>query len=152
MKKIIQKIDLDEKPEIVWRFMTDPKNFPQYVYGYSDGTTTAPHETGIGASFEWHGKFGPFKLKTREKIVEWLDGERVAYTGTMFGIPFDSSIHVREIGDRTRLAVSIGYKIPLYFGGAITDAFFIRRMVKKCMQKSLDRLKDLFNDGTGAFG
>ena len=58
MGVIMQKITLNGRIKDVWEFITKPENFPKYVYGYVHGKTISPNATGIGASYEWHGKLG----------------------------------------------------------------------------------------------
>ena len=104
MENILQKITLNAELRNIWKFIIDPKNFPKYVYGYAHGKTTSPNATGIGASYEWHGKLGPFKLKSTEKIIGWQEKKYVAYTGKLFGVAFNSSMDVKEVKqDRTIL-------------------------------------------------
>lgn len=142
MGRIIQKIVLDGEMKNVWEFITNPKNFPKYVYGYADGKNTSSNNTGIGASYEWYGKLGPFKLKSTEKIVKWQERKQVAYTGKLFGIKFNSSMKIKKINDnKTLLSVMIKYKVPFFLGGTAVDLLFIRRMVKAYMQNSLHLLK-----------
>ena len=146
MKRIIQSIILDDEKGNIWRFITEPKNFPKYVYGYINGKITSPKRTGVGASYEWYGKLGPFKLKSIEKIVAWQETQRVAYAGKLFGIQFNSSMNVRDIKKQTQLIISIEYKVPLYLGGAITDSLFIKWIVRDYIKKSLDNLKNIYNE------
>ncbi len=140
MGGIIQKIVLSSELEKIWRFITEPKNFPKYVYGYSGGRVISSNRTGVGAIYEWYGKLGPFKLKSREEIVKWQEKKLVAYSGKMFWIKFDSSMRVREIKKLTQLTVFIEYKVPIYFGGVIMDTFLIRWIVKDYVNKSLIKL------------
>lgn len=141
METISQTITLNAKLKNVWEFITNPENFPKYVYGYVNGKITSPNATGIGASYEWYGKFGPFKLKSTEKIVDWQENKSVAYKGKLFGVIFNSSMDVKEVKqDQTVLTVSIKYKAPFYFGGKITDILLIRWIVRDYIKKSLDGL------------
>lgn len=144
MRKIIETIVLDAGPKKVWEFIISPKNFSRYVYGYAQGKITSLNATGIGASYEWYGRLGPFKLKSTEKIIKWKEGKYVAYTGKMFGIKFDSSMQVKEIKKQTQLIVSIKYKVPFYLGGKIIDWLLVRWMVKGHIKKSGDNLKKLY--------
>ncbi len=146
MGKITEKIILNAGPGTVWKFITAPKNFPKYVYGYAHGKATSPNAAGIGASYEWYGLLGPFKLKSTEEIVQWKKKKYVAYAGKMFGIKFDSSMSVKKIKAGARLAVSLNYSVPLYLGGKITDWFLIRRLVKDYLQKSLNHLKRRYRE------
>ena len=139
---INQKITLDSKPENIWKFITEPENFPKYVYGYAHGKTTSPNAIGIGASYEWYGKLGPFKLRSTEKIIGWQEQKYVAYTGKLFGVAFNSSMDVKEVKqDRTILTVSIEYKVPVYLGGKVVDFLLIKWIVKGYIRKSLIILK-----------
>jgi len=144
---VSQKITLSGKTIDVWRFITNPENFPEYVYGYVHGKTTSPNATGIGASYEWHGKLGPFKLKSTEKIIGWQEQKYVAYTGKLFGVAFNSSMDVKEVKQyQTILTVSIKYKIPIYLGGKVIDFLLIKWIVKDYIRKSLYGLNEIFNE------
>lgn len=146
MARIIQNIVLDSKLGNVWEFITNPKNFPKYVYGYINGKTTSANRTGVGASYEWYGKLGPFKIKSIEEIVEWQEKKRVAYTGKLFGIKFNSSMDVKDMANKILLTISIEYKVPLYLGGRIIDLFLIRLIIKDYIQKSLGNLKRIYKN------
>lgn len=142
---LIKKIVLGNEIRNIWRFITEPKNFPKYIYSYNNGKITSPNKTGIGASYEWYGKLGPFKLKSTEETVEWQERKHVAYTGKLFGIKFNSSMSVKEIKKQTQLTVYIRYEVPLYLGGVITDLLIIRGIIKEYIKKSLDNLKEIYN-------
>src|SRR3989338_4102433 len=147
MEIVIQKITLDGKLKDVWKFITNPENFPKYVYGYVHGKTISPNATGIGASYEWYGKIGPFKLKSTEKIIGWQEQKYVAYTGKLFGVVFNSSMDVKEVKqDQTILTVSIKYKVPIYFGGKIMNFLLFKWIVKDYIRKSLNGLNEIFNE------
>mgnify|MGYP001616842250 CR=1 FL=1 len=142
-----QKIILNDKPGDVWNFITKPENFPKYVYGYAYGKTTSPNAVGIGASYEWYGKLGPFKLKSTEKIIDWQKQKHIAYTGKSFGVVFNSSMDVKEIKqEQTILTVSIEYKVPIYLGGKLVDFFLIKWIIKEYIKKSLYGLNEIFNE------
>lgn len=146
MEIITHTITLNAKLEKVWEFITKPENFPKYVYGYTHGKTSGHNATGIGASYEWHGKFGPFKLKSVEKIVTWQERKHVAYSGKLCGVAFDSSMNVKEANhNQTILTVSIQYKAPFYFGGKVLDILLIKWIVKSYVDKSLRGLNEIFN-------
>ncbi len=145
MTKITRKAVLSGEVGKVWKFITEPKNFPKYVYGYSDGKTTSSNATGIGASYEWYGRLGPVKLKSTEEIVKWEDKKLVAYTGKMLGIKFNSSMKVAGRGKQTRLTVSIEYNVPFYIGGVVTDWILVRWVVRDHVEKSLNKLGRIFS-------
>ncbi len=146
MGLIINKIFLDDEPAKIWGFITNPNNFPRYVYGYAYGKTTSPNAKGIGASYEWCGKLGLFELKSTERIIEWKVRKRVAYAGKLFGIRFSSSMNLKKIKNQTQLMVSIKYAVPLYLGGVITDQLLIKWIAKDHIKKSLDNLRKIFNE------
>jgi len=142
---VSQKIILNDKLKGVWEFITKPENFPKYVYGYINGKTTSFSATGIGASYEWYGKLGPFKLKSTEKIVGWQEQKYIAYTGKLFGVTFNSSMDVKEVKlEQTILTVSIKYEVPFYFGGKLMDFLLIKWVVKDYIKKSFDNLRKIY--------
>ena len=144
---INQKITLNVELRNIWKFITDPENFPKYVYGYAHGKTTSPNTTGIGASYDWYGKFGPFKLKSTEEIIGWQEQKYVAYTGKLFGVAFNSSMDVEEVKqNQTILTVSIKYKVPIYLGVKVMDFLLIKWIVKDYIRKSLYGLNKIFNE------
>ncbi len=141
MGRIIIQHILDDELGTVWGFITEPMNFPTYVYGYFDGKIISQNRTGLGASYEWYGKLGPFKLKSIEEIIEWQERKRVAYRGTLFGIKFNSSMDVIDLGRQTLLTIAIEYKVPLYCGGVVIDILLLRWFIKNYLRKSFDNLK-----------
>lgn len=144
MRAVTQSIILNDKPERIWKFITAPKNFPKYVYGYAHGKTTSTNAVGIGASYEWYGRLGLFKIKSAEKIIKWKKGKYVAYTGKMFGIKFDSSMQVKGIKKQTQLIISVRYKVPAYLGGKSMDWLLVRLVVKYYIKKSGGNLKRIY--------
>ncbi|MCL4479712.1 MAG: SRPBCC family protein [Deltaproteobacteria bacterium] len=146
MGTVTGKINLHAPMERVWKFITDPENFPKYVYGYSGGEVLTSDKTGVGARYRWYGKIGILKLKSVEEIVEWEDNRRVAYSGTLFGIRFASSMTIVLLkNDTTLLTVSIKYTIPVFMGGVITDFLMAKRIVKDYVDKSIEKLEQEFN-------
>lgn len=129
----------------VWGVITNPRNFPEYVNGYADGVVLTENATGLGSAFKWYGELGPIRLKSREEVVEWRENERVAYTGKMFGVKFDSSMTLEKAGSgKTSLTVDIEYKIPIIMGGRILDRLLLKWIMQEYVDKSLEKLEDIF--------
>src|SRR5574341_172080 len=121
MGGVTRDIRLKAEVRKVWEYMTDPDNFPQYIYGYDGGKTLSPNKVGVGAQYEWHGRIGPIKLRSIEEITGWQEGKKVAYKGSMVGIEFNSSMAVRESASGgTVLVVTIQYTVPRLLGGGLT--------------------------------
>lgn len=145
MGYITGQINLHAEAQKVWKFITNPTNFPEYIYGYVGGKATTPNEVGLGAQYEWYGRIGPLKLKSTEEIIEWREEERVAYRGKMLGVKFNSSMTVQKAeGDGTMLVVTIEYEVPTILGGAITDTVLLKRIVREYVDQSLKRLGEIF--------
>lgn len=145
MGKISGQVTLPAEIEKVWEYITHPDNFPEYIYGYEGGKATTTNEIGLNAQYEWYGKIGPLKLKSTEEIIEWREKERVAYRGKMVGIGFNSSMAVeRAEAGRTILVVTIGYRVPKILGGAIVDTLFIKKIMQEYIDKSLEKLSEIF--------
>lgn len=145
MGSVAEKTLLNAGAKTVWNFITNPKNFPKYVQGYSEGKVISHNKTGAGAIYEWYGKIGPFKLKSTEEVVEWKKNKRVAYKGKLFGIKFDSSMSVKKAKkNKTSMIVSIKYHVPVFLGGAVTDFILVRKIIKDYVHRSVKKLEDRF--------
>lgn len=141
MGSVAQHVRLAAPPAEVWAFITDHANFPAYVDGYETGTASPSGAPGVGTEYVWTGRLGPLRPKSTERIVQWRDGERVAYTGRLAGVPFDSSMEVHGDGEGgTVLAIAIRYRVPRRFGGSLTDRLFARRVVRGSVARSAERL------------
>lgn len=146
MGTVTEKTILNSKIENTWRFITNPENFSKYVHGYAYGKIISPNKVGVGAKYEWYGKLGPFKLKSTEEIVEWEEPKHVAYSGTMVGIQFDSSMDVQEGEDgRTMLTITIKYKVPILLGGKVADILLVKSIVGFNVEKSIKKLKEILS-------
>lgn len=141
---VTAKIILNAETKTVWGHITNPANFGTYVHGYAGGKTLTRHETGAGARYEWYGKIGPLKIWSNEEIIEWQEGERVAYRGSTAGAGFESSMAVRAERGGTLLTVAIEYRVPWYLGGVLMDVLLINGMVRRGVDRSLKNLKEIF--------
>lgn len=147
MGYVTRETKLPAKAEKVWKYITDPVRFPEWIDGYIEGNVTTPHGTGLGARYEWYGKMGPLKLRSTEEIVEWQDGKRVAYKGQLSGIKFRSFMEVNAVGrSETQIEIGIKYDFPVLLGGRLTDVLFFERFFQQYGTRSLEKLKALFDD------
>ncbi len=144
MPVVEKKILLDAAREDVWRFITDPGHFQDYVEGYTRGQVLSQHATGPGSAFRWQTPLGPLTLECEEKVVEWAENERVAYQGAMAGGTFQSELCVRPMGRGMELTVRINYEPPLGRVGLALDRLFLRRTVAGHVAHSLDQLRRVF--------
>lgn len=145
MGDITRDIRLTAGVQKVWEYITNPDNFPQYIYGYDGGKTLSPNKVGVGAQYDWYGKIGPIRLRSTEEITEWVEGKRVAYRGKMTGIEFNSSMAIQGSGEGgTILVVTISYRVPIFLGGAFIDSLVGKRMVQDYVDRSLKRLGEIF--------
>ncbi len=144
---VTDKIILNAEVKTVWQFITNPESFSKYVSGYADGKTTTSNVVGVGAEYEWFGRFLIFKIKSVEKIIVWNEQKYVAYSGKMLGIRFDSSMQVKTIEkNKTQLTVTINYNVPLFFLGKIADYLFVKKTVNFYVKESLNKLRAIYNN------
>ena len=145
MGEVQHRIELGTDKQSVWEFIVEPENFPKYVAGYENGQVKTRNETGMGSSFEWHGKLGPLQLKSTETVVEWEEGRRVGYAGGMAGVSFRSSMTVEASREKGCLMdISIRYNVPLWMGGHLMDRIVVNPLVKRYVVMSAGKLKDRF--------
>lgn len=145
MREVTHRIELAAKVQTVWEFITEPENFPKYVAGYENGYVQTQNSTGMGSSFEWHGRLGPLKLKSTESVVEWEEGRRVGYEGGMAGVSFRSSMTVEASSEQGCLMeIRIRYRVPGWMGGRLMDRAVIHPLVRSYVAASAGKLKERF--------
>lgn len=138
------RIQVEAGPETLWSWVTDPTHFPDFVEGWVDGGAVTPNATGPGAEYDWTGALGPLRLHTHERVVQWQEGERVDYEGTLGRVPFRSSMRVAPApGGRAELEARIEWDVPLRLGGPASDRL-LRRVVQADVDRSLERVADAF--------
>lgn len=144
MTNVRQSVELAADREQVWRYVTNPENFADYVAGYAGGRVTTPNDTGAGAAYAWTGKLGPLRVGVEERVVRWDDGREVAYEGKLGPTRFGSSVRVEDAGpSATRLVVGIDYRVPALLGGRATESA-LRPLVQADVETSLGRLRARF--------
>jgi len=136
------EIRLRADREQVWRFVTDPAHFPDYVAGFASSSSEGPL-AGEGAALAWKAGLGPLSLRATERVVEWRAPERVAFEGEMAGVPFRSSMSLAPAEDDTRLRVDVDYDLPARRGGSLAAAL-LRPLVRSSVRQSLGRLGQRF--------
>jgi demethylmenaquinone methyltransferase/2-methoxy-6-polyprenyl-1,4-benzoquinol methylase len=134
------EVRLKAKPDRVWRYVTDPSHFPDFVSGWAHGSARG---TGPEAELRWTAKVGPLSLRATERVVEWTENRRVAFEGEMAGVPFRSSMSLGPADDDTRLRVDVDYRLPRRRGGGVGERL-LRPVVSAGVCESLDRLGERF--------
>lgn len=138
MGRVRASVVLEASPEAVWEFVTRPENFGAYVDGYVEGRVLTPQAVGRGARYEWAARLGPIRLRSEEAVVEWIEGERVRYAGTLAGVPFRSMMEVAPTGERAALlTVAIEFDLPRWLGGRAGDRLLSRLVVRPSVDRSL---------------
>jgi uncharacterized membrane protein len=136
------KIDLPADFNQVWKYITDPAHFPDWIDGYIEGKLLTPHPTGLGAQYEWYGNLLGFRLRSNETIIEWQEGKKVSYQGRIAGIAFRSHMKVDAAEkDKTILEIGISYRLPLRYGGMLIDAILFEKAFQKHASQSLKHLE-----------
>lgn len=134
------RVQIDAEAATVWRWVTDPSHFPDFVEGWVDGEAITPNATGPGAAYDWTGAVGPLRLRVHERVVEWREGEHVGYAGRLGRMPFRSSMQVSPIaGGRSQLEARLDWSVPLWLGGPATE-HLLRPIVQADVDRSLERV------------
>ena len=118
------------------------------VGGLSGGEMLTDNKTGVGSAFKWESSLGPLKMSSEEKVVEWVEGERVAYEGQHSGVQFHSEMQVRPVGKGTEMTVYVSYDTPMGVVGQLAEKAFLQRMIEDHVGTSLENLRGIFECGS----
>jgi len=124
MVRIDQDITLDAPLEEIFDYVSKPSNLPEIWPSLVEITDEQPLPNG-GYSFTWLYKMGGVFLQGTGKHTDFVRNHwcRAETKGAV-----DSSIAwtLRNIGDKTRVTLTIDYRVPIPVLGWLAEMFIIK--------------------------
>jgi carbon monoxide dehydrogenase subunit G len=103
--RIAEKVIVDAPCEVVWEYIAEPDNYPDFMVGLSRWEVAGPQRNGLGARYRVLIRIGAADIGGLVEIVEWNPGRDMALTSvTGLDQPSGSGLPVAEDG-YTRLAI-----------------------------------------------
>lgn len=125
--------------EAVWQALSDPAGWADWVEGTLE-VHDAPPAIGLDATYgERNRVLGPWKARTRWRVVEWVPPRRQRHSGT--GIPLLRDLTVCfEVAPtdsgHSRFTMSFDYE-PAGIVGRLACALLLRRRLCQSVDRSL---------------
>lgn len=107
--------------DFVFAYTSDYRNVPQWMMGIDELDPVGDQTRGVGAVFDTAVDLGPKALQLRMEVVDWVEGETLAFTITK-ALDADLLWRFESTGDgETRISAVASYTIPGRLAGRMLD-------------------------------
>jgi uncharacterized membrane protein len=139
--RLAEKVVVDAPCEVVWEYIAEPDNYPDFMVGLSRWEVAGPQRNGLGARYRVLIRIGAADIGGLVEIVEWNPGRDMALT-SVTGLDQRSRWRLREAeGGKTRLEFRFAYGVA---GGGVAGLVSERlaaRQLRRHMKEMLGNLK-----------
>jgi uncharacterized protein YndB with AHSA1/START domain len=146
MTYIERSVHIDERPEEVFRILTDLKLIPRWAVIAQD-TYVRPESdlTAQGQEFHWTIRVAGVDLETDWVVSEYEPPRAVAYkVESAHKGRLEMQQRVLDAGDGgSRVELAVDYDLPYGFLGEALDRALVERRNQGVVERSLENLKDL---------
>ncbi len=146
MTRIERSVYIDEKPEVVFRILTDLKLIPRWAVIAQD-TYVRPESllTEAQQEFHWTIRLAGIDLETDWTVTEFDPPRAVSYAVKS---PHDGRLEMKQrvldAGDGgSRVELEADYDLPYGFLGEALDKVVVEHRNQAVIERSLQNLKDL---------
>ena len=146
MTYIERSVHIDERPEEVFRILTDLKLIPRWAVIAQDSYVRPESDlTELGQEFHWIIRIAGVDLETDWVVSEYDPPRAVAYKVQMTHEGrLEMKQRVLDAGDGgSRVELEVDYDLPYGFLGAALDRTVVERRNQAAVERSLQNLKDL---------
>jgi uncharacterized membrane protein len=146
MTRIERSIHIDERPEAVFRILTDLKLIPRWAIIAQD-TYVRPESdlTASGQEFHWSIRVAGVDLETDWVVTEYDQPRAVSYAVTgAHEARLEMKQRVLDAGDgASRVELEVDYDLPYGFLGEALDKVVVEHRNQAVVERSLRNLKEL---------
>ena len=146
MTRIERSVHIEEKPEVVFRILTDLKLIPRWAVIAQD-TYVRPESmlTAAEQEFHWTIRVAGMDLETDWTVTEYDPPRAVGYAVKS---PHDGRLEMKQrvldAGDGgSRVELEVDYDLPYGFLGEALDKVVVEHRNQAVVERSLQNLKDL---------
>ena len=150
MGRVEKSIEIKAPPERIWEMLALDR-FPEWEKGYKEdlknikytSKVTTPEDkyrVGLSAHLDVKGE-GEMDLE----ITESLENEKITYhlTGGSFTKDFVLSFLLEPVEEETKFTYAVEYELSWGILGKFLEKLFIKRMIKKGVDKASQNLKSI---------
>jgi uncharacterized membrane protein len=139
--RLIEKVQIEAPCEVVWDYIADPDNYPDFMVGLSRWEVVGKQRNGLGARYRVLIHVGAADVGGLVEIVEWKPGRDIALN-SVTGVDQRARWRLRETGeDRTRAEFHYAYGVA---GGGLAGLVAERlasRQLRGYLRGTLGNLK-----------
>ncbi|MBX7448780.1 SRPBCC family protein [Mycolicibacterium sp. 3033] len=140
--RLSRSIVVGVEPHLVWKHISDPGCYPEFMANLERWETVADAPAGAGARYTVHWKVGSVPIGGVIEVSEFDEPRDLAWIG-ITGITLRGRFRMRDAGDgRTKVTFRLAYEAPGGLLGLIADRVAASQ-VTRTMDETLRRLKDL---------
>ncbi|MHA0289802.1 SRPBCC family protein [Mycobacterium sp. C3-094] len=140
--RLSRSIVVDVEPHLVWKHISDPGCYPEFMANLERWETVTDAPAGVGARYTVHWKVGSVPIGGVIEVSEFDEPRDLAWIG-ITGITLRGRFRMRDAGDgRTKVTFRLAYEAPGGLLGLIADRVAASQ-VSRTMDETLRRLKDL---------
>lgn len=126
--------------EVVFKTISDIRNFSKAVPDIVDVEFLSDQKTGVGTKFKETREFNGRKMATVLEVTEFEEDERIRLVTNTEGTVWDSVFTLTDLDGDTELTLEMHakpYKLSARFSN-----FFIKGVMKKALAKDMDAVKN----------
>ena len=143
MAKVTVSTDLKAPPEAVWRVLSDPQRYAQWVVFTDEVTSVGEGEFGQGTVYHELGGVEPFKGASRWTVAEFDPPRHQVHVGKQgpLTIHLDFRLEPTQEGTRYTQETETRFFPLLWPFAALMEALFMRRRMEAGLEERLANFK-----------
>ena len=140
--RLSRSVIIDVDPHIVWKHVSDPGCYPEFMASLERWEVVTPGPVGVGSRYTVHWKVGSVPIGGVVEVTEFDEARDLAFIG-ITGVGLRGRFRLRENGQgRTKVTFRLSYEAPGGLLGLIADRVAARQ-VGRIMDKTVKNLKEL---------
>jgi uncharacterized membrane protein len=140
--RLNRSVIADVDRHVVWKHVSDPDSYPQFMPNLERWETLTDGPVGIGSRYTVHWKVGSVPIGGVVELSEFDDSRDLAWIG-ITGVTMRGRFRLRDASDgHTRITFRLAYEAPGGLLGLIADRVAARQ-VGRIMSTTVKQLKSL---------
>jgi len=142
MTRIIKEMEINVPLDRLFNFVADYTNATKYIEHLVRFEPTTEIKRGKGARFDMIGKIFGIPFEFQLEVVDFVEN-RGWRLKPISGAQIEIQWLFRSTEKGTRVTYLTKYRVPFGLMGTIIDGLIVRRVARKGVEKTLQKLKDL---------
>jgi uncharacterized membrane protein len=144
--RIDESIEVGAERERVWRYVSEPERYREFMVGSSWEPVPGEPTTGARARFSIAIQAGSIDLGGVVEFVEYEPPHELSWTN-ITGIDQRGRWVLRDLDGRTRVTLRVSYQVP---GGvlALVASQLGKPIIRRDVRRSLEALKEIVEGGS----